>query len=100
LAEHCTAHKLHGGLWRVVHDGEALTGLNLPLGTGSGYPFTEVILSDNAQEAPISGPTHRKLTPEALDTNIMTEYHTDCYAGLLDPTVLPERGWEGEGERF
>ena len=61
-------NKLHGGLWRVVHDGETPTGLNLSIETGSGYSITEVIVSDNAQEAPISGPTCRKLTLEALDT--------------------------------
>ena len=46
--------------------------------TGSAYSVTVVILSDNMQEAPISGPTHRKLTSEALDTNITAEYHTNC----------------------
>jgi len=33
----------------------------------------KVILSDNAQEAPTSGPTRRKLTPDAIDTNITPE---------------------------
>jgi hypothetical protein len=48
------------------------------LETGSAHSVTVVILSDNAQEAPISGPTRRKLTPKALDTNITIEYHTNC----------------------
>ena len=41
-------------------------GSNLSVQKGQG----KVILSDNAQEAVISGPTSRKLTPEAIDTNI------------------------------
>ena len=46
----------------------------------------KVILSDNAEEAPISGPTRRKLTPEAIDTNIRTE------SLLLEPTDATEKG--------
>src|SRR5277367_6403294 len=33
----------------------------------------KVILSDNAQEAPTSGPTRRKLMPDAIDTNVTPE---------------------------
>jgi hypothetical protein len=64
-------------VWRVVHDKKTLTGTK-PTETGSGYSVTDVILSDNALETPISGSTSRELTPEALDTNITTEYHTNC----------------------
>ena len=46
----------------------------------------KVILSDNAEEAPISGPTRRKLTPEAIDTNIRTDSLS------LDPTDATEKG--------
>ena len=38
---------------------------------------TEVTLSDNAQEAPISGPTQKETScrpPEALDTNVTVSH--------------------------
>jgi len=52
---------------------------NLPIVTRSVYSVTEVTLSDNAQDAPISGLPLRKLPPYALDTYVTTEYHPDCH---------------------
>ena len=58
-----------------------------PTETGIGYSVTDVILSDNAQEALISGLTRDKLTPKALDTNITTEYHKNC-TRLTEDSIL------------
>src|SRR5271155_1808460 len=53
--------------------------------TSSAYSVTGVIFSDNTQEALISGPTRRKLTPEAIDTNITTDSLS------LDPTDVTDK---------
>lgn len=57
-----------------------------PIGTGNEYSITGVILSDNELEVSISGTARHRLTHEAIDTNITTEYHTDC--PCLTQTVL------------
>jgi hypothetical protein len=64
-------------------------------GKASSRDRGEVILSDNAEDAPNSGPTRRKLTPDAIDTNITPEESLSltrgCGAGREQPLVFVSR---------
>jgi len=47
---------MHAGVWRVVHHNvETLADLNFPIVIASGSSVTVATMSDNAQDASISG---------------------------------------------